>query len=152
MSGIRHKGYPGNIFYDDDGKKIVSLYCTQAVIKGRPYYIDYDGTYGPQATTPATLTAFSPKMVVALESAAINTIARFQMAGPVEEAYVADGAAVGDHLEVINSGTSFIVDGTTGSTSRSVKSCAMTMEANSSGAAALRKIWLFEEGSNIAAS
>ena len=99
MHGIRHKGHPGNEFADADGKKIVTLYCAQAVTAGRPYVIDYDGTYGPQALTPATeATHHKNEIVIALESAAINTVAVFQKGGPVEEAYVYT-AAVDDHLE-----------------------------------------------------
>lgn len=150
--GIRQKGTPGVKFTDADGKVIVPLYCTQAVTKGRPYVMSYSGTYGPQATTPATeVTHHKNEIVIALETAAINTIALFQIGGPVEEAYVYT-AAVGDHLEVLNAGTYLVVDGTSGSTTRSIKSTAICMEANALTSAALVKIWKFENTNDIAAS
>jgi len=151
MHGIRHTGYAGNELIDGAGNKIISLYCHASITKGQPYFVDYDATNGMKTAAAATA-AFPVTIVTALEDYASGKIGLFQEYGEVDEALVANGVAVGDHLEVINSGTSFIVDGTSGSTTRSAKSKAIALAANTSGAAALRKVRLFREQVQIASS
>ena len=148
MRGTKTVGKTG---MDGQNLETISAYCAQAVVKGYPYFLDYDGTNSFKAVTCATHT-FPVKTIVALEAAASGAKADFATSGEIVSANVADGVAIGDHLEVINTGTSFIVDGTTTSTSRTVRSVAIAMAANASGAVALKSILLFKETTTNAAT
>lgn len=121
----------------------IELYCVIAVTKGRPYWIGFGAAEGQEmhAAIPATM-ADGVKILVALDDYASGKIGKFALWGTAIPALVADGVAAGDHLEVLNGGTSFIVDGSTGSTTKTVRTAGLAKEANASGAAALKNIVL----------
>jgi hypothetical protein len=151
MHGIRHTGYAGNELIDGAGSKILSLYCHTTITKGQPYVVDYDATNGMKTAAPVTA-LYPVTIVVALEDCASGKIGLFQEYGENIETLVATGVAVSDHLELIAAGTSLIVDGSTGSTVRTKGSKAIALEANASGVAALRKVRLFRELVEVAAT
>jgi hypothetical protein len=53
----------------------------------------------------------------------------------------AETYAVGDQLQILNTGTALVVDGSTGSTAYSVNSCGLCKEAGSTAAA--RDVYLY---------
>jgi hypothetical protein len=155
---MEHAKFAGHRWVDQDDKNKVALYHTVAVTKGTPYSKVYrysaTASNGEEAIVPLEEETVHDlcKIVVALEDSAATKISIFQESGNVEEAYVGDGVAVGDYLEVVAAGTYFVPDGTTGSTTRTDQSAAVALEANASGATALKKILLLRETHDIAAS
>jgi hypothetical protein len=148
---VEHTKFAGHRWTDADDKDKVSLYCAVDVVKGRPYCITY-GVYGEQASLPATETAINKnEVVIALDTISSGNIGKFQEGGTVEEAYVGQCAA-GDHLEVLDAGESLVVDGTSGETVRSVKTCAMALTANADVDPALRRVLLYRNGCQVAAA
>ncbi len=149
---MEHAKFAGHRWTDQDDKDKVALYHVGAVTLGVPYVIDYDGTYGECAIAPATEASMNNnRVVVALETSGAGKISKFQEMGIVAQAY-AYTCAVDDQLELLNTGTYFVCNGTSESTTRNIKSCAIAMEANAAAAAALIKVLLYREPCQIAAS
>jgi hypothetical protein len=129
----------------------ITLYTAAACTKGAIKMVTYGSTNAAEvvASTPATNTTVLRRVVVALEDIAAGTVGKFQWLGECEAANIYTATA-GEYLEVLNSGTYLVVDDT--GANKTVQSCAISLEANSATAAALKKIWLFGEPCQIQAT
>jgi hypothetical protein len=135
-----------------DEKRYESVWCASGFTHGVPYVLDYAGAtaHGPIAAAPATLAVYQ---MIGVPQGPTTTVAGwypFQTKG-ICEAYI-DGTsdvADGDWIEVINGGTSFIVDSTT---TRSTSSVGVALEAQASATPALCQVCLTGERVIVAGS
>ena len=120
----------------------------------------------------AALTAYQPYVITQTNTTikgaapATSTVAKYV---GIPQATIADGsfgfvciagpcsasiytAAAGDHLEVINAGTYFVVDGTSGSTTESAGSAAICVSANATAAGVTKSVVLLGKPVTVAAS
>ena len=119
------------------------LYASTGLTQYQPYQIQYSSTAGQeiQAGAPATLAAPGRQCVIPQ----VAVTSGYYFWGIVEGDCIAlvpaVTYAVGDHLKLTNACTTMIVDGTSGSTSRTVNSCGISKTAGSTATGAA--IWLF---------
>ena len=120
----------------------IYLYATTGLTQYQPYQIVYGSTAGQEigAGAPATLAA--PGRQVVIPQMAVTTGYYFWgvISGDCTSLVPAVTYAVGDYLKLTNACTTLIVDGTSGSTSRSVNSCAISKTAGSTATGVA--VWL----------
>ena len=126
-----------------------------AIVKGEVVLMGYDDTSGREASAIVAATmAYGVRTAIAMEAIADGAIGRFQISG-LAEALVDDTGtlAAGRFLEVLNTGTYLVDDGTTtrNTTSVGVLKDAVTA-AEGGGSAVLKTVMLIPEAHTIAAS
>jgi len=121
-----------------------------AIVVGEPVLIGYGYAAGSevQAIVAATM-AYEVRTAVAMEAIANEAIGRFQISG-LAEALVNGNMSAGEFLEVLNTGTYLVDDGTT---ARSTTSMAVLKDdiATAEGTC-LKTVLLIPEGHTIAGS
>lgn len=146
MAGIISKVHLGTPVTKDDGLMVIYAEAHAALTAFQPYAVqpsyntdDLDGDGSDDndgkaiTAAPATLAALH-YIGVPQKAYAIGEIAELVIGGACQAKLAAEAVVAGDYLEVLNAGTTMIVDGTSGSTTRSTKSLAMACEPNSSAA------------------
>jgi hypothetical protein len=146
MGGIISKVHLGLPIVEDDGRMVIYAEAHAALTAFQPYAVhpsyntkdlDGDGSNdndGKAVTAaPATLAALH-YIGIPQKAYASGEIAKLVIGGACKAKLAAEAVVAGDYLEVLNTGTTMIVDGTSGSTTRSTKSIAMACEPNASAA------------------
>ncbi len=98
------------------------------------YVYDFDGT---DYITAAPVTNAAQVVRVGVPQAAIASgeFGFVAIKGQLEALHIAETYAAGDHLEILNAGTSLVVDGSTGSTVKTESSVGVTVDAGTTAAA-----------------
>ena len=142
MIGVRKTGVAGHRFETPDGGMGIELLTHGAVAKGEVYQMNMNNsTANPFITKAVATAAYPEKVVVALEAIASGAVGCFQLYGMCDA--FCEGTTdivAGDYLQVTNGLAYF----TTESTTKSVYSSAMALEAYTVAAAALKKIILLD--------
>lgn len=131
----------------DDSKTAESEYMYVKAHTGltayQPYVLNYSSTSGAEFRTaaPATLTAPGSLVVVPQVAFTANYYGFVLIKGDGKVLMSAQTYAVGDFLQILNAGTTLVVDGTTGSPVRLINSCAICKEAGTTATA--RNVFLF---------
>lgn len=149
--------YPvGLIFAVDTGngysKKYMYVKSHTALTAYQPYVLDYSATAGSQFITGAPATLAAPGRTVVIPQVAFTSgyYGFVLIEGDGKVLMIAETYAVGDHLQILNTGTALVVDGTTGSTAFSVNSCAICKEAGTTAVA--RNLFLIYRQAVVAAT
>lgn len=149
MSGVKSNVHLGVPVIEDDGRQVIYAKAHAALNAYQPYAIrpsrntednnqdgsaDNDG----QAVSAAPATLAVPHFIgTPQRTYKIGEIAKFVMGGAGKLLVPAAAVVNTDFLEVLNAGTTAVVDGTSGSTTQTVRSFAYATEANSSAAMAV---------------
>lgn len=142
MIGVKKTGVAGHRFETPDGGIGIELLTHEAVHKGDVYLKNMNNsTTNPFITKAVATAAYPEKVVVALEAIDSGAVGCFQLYG-VCDAFCEGTVAItaGDYLQVTN-GLSYF---TTETTTKSVYSSAMALEAYAVAAAALKKVILLD--------
>ena len=109
----------------------------------QPYVLGKSATAGSECITaaPATLAASGQKVVIPQVAFTSGYYGFVLFEGDGSVLMTAETYAVGDFLQILNTGTALVVDGTSGSTVELVNSTAICKEAGSTAVA--RKCYLF---------
>ena len=133
-------------FVDTDGKvkQYISAYnlVGAAVVLGQPATIDYIEVYGVGAIANADTGAIFVRTAVFVRAQAAGDLCWLQKGGEADA--LVDGTAdvvVGDALEVIAAGTSFIK----AASARDIASAAIALQAQAADSAVLVKVQLIPE-------
>jgi len=145
ISGV-HLGVP---IAKKDGLMVIYAKAHAALTAFQPYAVqpsantadlDRDGSADNDGTAvtaaPATLSALHYVGVPQKDYAA-GEVAELVIGGACKLKVGAEAVVAGDYLEVLNTGTVFVVDGTSGSTTRSTKSLAYACSPNAGAAATI---------------
>jgi hypothetical protein len=121
-----------------------------ALTAKQPYVLNYTATADEEVATaaPATLAAPGRQVVIPQVGFTDDYYGFVLIRGNGEVLMTAQTYASGDHLELLNSGSALVVDGSSGSTAFSVKSCAKCKESGTTAVA--RDVYLFGIRSQIA--
>ncbi len=132
--------------------KYIYVKAHAALTAYQPYVLDPTGTAGADFTTlaPATIAAPGAQVVIPQVAFTSGYFGFVLLAGVGKVLMTAETYAVGDALQLLNTGTALVVDGTTGSTVTSVNTSAVCMEAGSTAVA--RACILLEGKAVVAAS
>lgn len=149
MAGVISKVHLGVPVTKDDGQQVIYAIAHAALTAFQPYAVqpsvntedlDGDGSAdndGKAVTAaPATLAALH-YVGVPQKSYASGEVAELVIGGACKALVPASAVVAGDYLEVLNAGTTFVVDGTSGSTTRSTKSIAYACSPNGGAAMAV---------------
>jgi len=141
--------------YDSDNKVIakyeyVKSHGTLGI--NIPYVIVASSTAGSEVITAAPFTLAAPGLRVCVPQVAFTSgYYGFVLIQGIGDAIMtAETYAVGDHLQVLNAGVAMVVDGSTGSTTYSVNTCAICKEAGTTAVA--KSIYLINRQAVCAAS
>jgi hypothetical protein len=108
-----------------------------ALIQYQPYVVSISGTTGSEVITAAPATLAAPGSLIGIPQVAFTSgyygFVLIQGTGKV--LMIAETYAVGDMLQILNTGTALVVDGTTGSTTFSVNTSAVCKEAGTTAVA-----------------
>lgn len=134
--------------YDHDGKVFVDAIAHAALAVGKPVAVHPDKDVMAKTAAPATLAVLhyvgAPQKAVAA-----GEVAQILVGG--KGGLLVDGTtdvAAGDYLEVLNTGTAAVKDGTT----RSVNCIAMALEAQTANSAVLIDVQFIGIPVQVAAS
>lgn len=118
----------------------------------QPYVINYTGTAAGEVTTGAPATMAAPGTHVLVPQVAFTSgYYGFVLKGGIGKVLMtAETYAVGDALQVLNTGTALVVDGSTGSAVISLNTCAFCREAGTTAVA--RDVLLLDRQAVVAAS
>lgn len=140
----------------DDSKYAISKYIYVkshgALTAKQPYVLGFSGTTTSSYITAAPATLAAPGLLVVIPQVAFTSgyYGWVLIEGAGEVLMTAETYAVGDYLQVLNTGTALVVDGTSGSTTLSVNSCAICQEAGTTAVA--RDILLLNRYAVVAAT
>ena len=149
MGGVKSNVHLGVPVVEDDGRLVIFAIAHAALNAYQPYAIkptrntddnDQDGSNDNdgQATTAAPATLAVPHWVGCPQrDYSSGEIAKIVVGGAGKCKVPAAAVVNTDYLEVLNAGTTAVVDGTSGSTTQTVRSFAYATAANSSAAANL---------------
>jgi hypothetical protein len=147
-------GVAGAIKHDGN-RSYIYCYVAAASALGKPYVLTYDGdeATNPKTAAPATSAVYQ---LIVFPTKLQGADAGFMWCQFKGDAYVlVDGTssvAKDDHLEVITTGVALILDGSTGSTIKTVGSVGIAQEAQATAAPTLTYVYLFGEKVNVAGS
>lgn len=149
MGGVKSNVQLGVPICEDDGRLVIYAKAHAALTAFVPYAIhpsyndedlDQDGSDDDDGiavtAAPATL-AVGHYIGVPQKDYDSGDIAKLVIGGAGQVKVGAEAVVQGDYLEVINAGVVANVDGTSGSTTRTVNSFAMAAQANASAAATI---------------
>lgn len=124
-------------------KKYIYVKSHTALTAYQPYVLADSSTAGSEVITaaPATLAAPGQKVVIPQVAFTSDYYGFVLYQGDGKVLMTAETYVAGDFLQILNTGTALVVDGTTGSTVRLINSCAICKEAVSSEVA--RNCYLF---------
>ena len=114
-----------------------------------PYVVDFNGVDEISAA-PKTNAGKVSKVVVPQVAVTSGYYAFGAVGGYAEVVHKAETYAVGDHLQVLNTGVVAVVDGTSGSTTKTEASVGVTVDAGTTNAAGT--VYLYNEPVVIAAT
>jgi hypothetical protein len=107
-------------------KRFIYVKSHSALTQYQPYVLGYSNTSGSEVITAAPATRASGVTVVVPQVAFTSGYFGFvQVFGPCTALLANETHVAGDFLEILNAGTTFIVDETSGSTAYSTKSVAI---------------------------
>jgi len=139
----------------DGNREYIYCYVTASAARGKPYVLTYDGDEATNPKTAAPSTSAVYQQIVFPVKAQSST-AGFAWCQYKGDAYVlVDGStsvAKDDNLEVITAGVALIVDGTSGATTKTIRSLGIAQEAQATAAATLTYVYLFGEKVNVGGS
>jgi hypothetical protein len=98
----------------------------------QPYVLNYTGTSGAEVKTAAPYTTAAPGQLVCVPQVAFTTTACYgfvQIKGDCTCLILNATVAAGDYLQILTTGTSLVVDGTSGATVMLPNSCAVSKDA-----------------------
>lgn len=118
----------------------------------QPYVLKISSTSGAEIITGAPATMAAPGMVVCVPQVAFTSgyYGFVLIQGDGKVLMKAETYAAGDMLQVIDTDTKLVVDGTSGATVFSVNTCAVCKESGSTAVA--RNMYLFNRQAVVAAS
>lgn len=118
----------------------------------QPYILDVDGTAGAQYMTIAPATIAAPGVQVVIPQVAFTSgyFGFVLLSGLGKVLMTSETYAIGDALQILNTGTALVVDGSTGSTVTSVNTCAVCAEAGTTAVA--RSVMLWKRQAVVAAT
>lgn len=134
----------------DGNRSFIYTYVTASAAVGTPFVLDFDGDEetNPKVLVPATSSVYQYIVFPTV----LSTTAGFQWCQFRGDAYVlVDGTtdvAKDDFLEVLNTGTALVKDGT----SRTTNSVAIAQEARTANSAGLTYVYLLGDRVIVAAS
>lgn len=133
-------------------KKFMYVKAHTGLTQYQPYVIGFSATAGAEVITaaPATLAAVGSLLCVPQVAFTSAYYGFVQIQGDCTVKKTSETYVAGDFLEVLNTGTALVVDGTSGSTARSINSKAISKAAGS--AAASVSAYLLGYNSTVAAS
>lgn len=138
MGGIISKVHLGVPIAEDDGRLVIYAVAHTDLVAFQPYAVhpsynstDEDGSAVTAA--PASLAALH-YVGIPQKTYVAGEVAKLVVGGACKAKLAAEAVVAGDYLEVLNAGTTMIVDGTSGSTTRSNKGLGMACEPNGSSA------------------
>lgn len=150
MPGVISKVHLGVPFVKDDGQMVILAIAHAALTAFRPYAVqpsvntddlDQDGSAdndGKAVTAaPATLAVYH-YIGCPQKAYAAGEVAELVIGGAGKCLVPAAAVVATDYLEVLNAGTTAVVDGTSGSTTRTIRSFAYACEPNASAAMAVK--------------
>lgn len=146
MGGVKSNVHLGVPVIEDDGRMVIYAEAHADLNANQPYGIvpsintddnnqdgsaDNDG----QSATAAPATLAVPHFIgTPQKTYSEGEIAKLVLGGAGKLKVPAAAVVAGDYLEVLNAGTTAVVDGTSGATVRTVRSFAYACEANASAA------------------
>lgn len=118
----------------------------------QPYVLGYSSTDDAEVVTAAPATLAAPGRIVVVPQVAFTSAyyGFVLVKGNGKVLKTAETYAVGDQLQILNTGTALVVDGTSGSTAYSINSCGICKEAGSTAVA--RDVYLYGISAVVAAS
>ena len=133
-------------------KKYIYVKSHAGLTAYQPYVLLEGSTAGAEIATaaPSTLAAPGQKVVVPQVAFTSGYYGFVLFEGDGKVLMTAETYAVGDFLQILNAGTALVVDGTSGSTTKLVNSCAICKEAGSTAVA--RNFYLFRDKAVTAAT
>ena len=133
-------------------KKFMYVKSHGALTQYQPYMISFSSTAASEVITAAPATLAAPGALIGVPQVAFTSgyYGFIQIQGDCTVLMTAETYAVGDHLQILNTGTALVVDGTSGSTSRTTASIGIAKTAGTTAVA--RAQYLFGDRGVIAAS
>jgi hypothetical protein len=118
----------------------------------QPYVLTFGSTAGAEIVTIAPATLAAPGALVVVPQVAFTSgyYGWVLIKGDGKVLMTSETYAVGDFLQILNTGTALVVDGSTGSTIQLINSCAICKEAGTTAVA--RKCLLLGSTAVVAAS
>jgi len=118
----------------------------------QPYILGNSATAGSETITAAPATLAAPGSLVCVPQVAFTSgyYGFVQIQGTAYCLMTAETYAVGDTLQILNGGTAFVVDGTTGSPATTVNTSAISKEAGTTAVA--RLVYLIGRPAVVAAT
>jgi hypothetical protein len=118
----------------------------------QPYIVGNSATAGSEVITAAPATLAAPGSLVCVPQVAFTSgyYGFVQIEGTATALMTAETYAVGDTLQILNTGTAFVVDGSTGSPATTVNTSAICKEAGTTAVA--RSIYLIGRPAVVAAT
>lgn len=128
------------VIEDEDSKalkKYIYVKSHTALTQYQPYIIGVSATAGAEVITSAPATLGAPGSLICIPQVAFTSgyYGFVQIEGTANCLMTAETYAVGDYLQILNTGTALVVDGTTGSTVISENSSAICKEAGTTAEA-----------------
>jgi hypothetical protein len=123
-----------------------------ALTQYQPYVISISGTVGSEVITAAPATLAAPGILIGIPQVAFTSgyYGFVLIEGDGSVLMTAETYVVGDMLQILNTGTALVVDGTTGSTTFAVTTCGVCKEAGTTAVA--RKCYLYGKTAVVAAT
>jgi hypothetical protein len=142
---------------DDSDVKMVKKYiyvkAHGALTQYQPYVLNFTGTSGAEVKTAAPATTAAPGQKVCVPQVAFTSTLLYgfvQIEGDCSCLLTSETYAVGDYMQILNTGTALVVDGTSGATVMLANSCAISKSA--AGTATAQSIVLLNRWAVTAAS
>ena len=113
-------------------KKFMYVKSHGALTQYVPYIITRSSTAGSEVITAAPFTLAAPGQLVCVPQVAFTSgyYGWVQIQGDCVAITTDETSEIGDFLQVLNAGVAFVVDGTSGSTTHSVNSSAVMLDAD----------------------
>ncbi len=137
--------------FDSNGLETVEIfaYAHGTLTAGAPYVLRMSGTEAQRFITAAPATLANEYICVSEDGGTTSVGNWVVVAGKVTDAVTSGSNADTDLVEVLNTGTAFVCDGTTASTAWSANTCGALLEGQASNVADL---YLFGRQVDIAAT
>jgi hypothetical protein len=128
------------------------IYASTNLIQYQPYVISISAIVGQEILTAAPFTIAAPGMLIGVPQIAITSgyYGFVQIEGDGSVLMTAQTYVVGDMLQLLNTGTALVVDGTSGSTTFAPTTCAISKATGNTAIA--RPCFFYGQPSVIAAS
>jgi len=116
-------------------KEFIYVKSHAGLTQYQPYVLNWTGTAGSEVKTAAPATTAAPGQMVCVPQVAFTSgyYGFVQIKGDCTCLLANETKAVGDYLQVLNTGTTLVVDGTSSSTVLLGNSCAVSKSATTDG-------------------